>query len=265
MSTVRGHLQAQSVQVPLPSIDELMERSSEALAACEYFEAERLALEGLRRTVAERDYERAGRITMPLLEARRQKMQLAQDVNRVVVVGPGGPGKAGLTEAGMYLVQPPAIAADGRAWRMDADVRHVPVIVLAREPMSRSGARTGLWPVVAVGPSQMGRDLSVRTYVKPPACVQPAETGMTRDVISGEIDVAWFLEACEALGDAAIAKLKAEDPAAHRVEDLVEFIEAWPTHEKLHQRLMMECRQAHVEPTPTTERRRGIAENPWSF
>lgn len=265
MSTMRGHRQPQSVPATPPSIDEVMERASEALAACDYFEAERQALDGLRRSVMSHDFERAGRITMPLLEARRQKMQLAQDHGRVSILPPGGPGKNGLAHTGMYLVQPPDIAADARTWRIDADQRHIPVIVLAREPMPRGGSKAGLWPIVAVGPSQTGRDLSIRTYVRPPRVVQPSDSGITKDAIHGEIDLAWFLEACEALGDSAIAKLKVEDPAAHRVEDLLEFIEAWPAHEKLHQRLMVECRLAQAEPRPTTERRRGMVENPWSF
>lgn len=246
------------------SVDDLMDRASEALVRCAYFEAETLALKGLRRGFEARDYERMARICLPLQEARRQKMQLAQDARRVVVVD-AALAAGGITAPGMYLVQPPMIAAEARELRLAADRRRVCTIVLAREPMSRSGARTGLWPIVAVGPSLSGRDISVRAYVSPPAGVAPAENGMTRDTMAAPPSPAWMLGACEALGDAAIDKLNPADPAAHRVEDLLEFLDVWPLHEKLHQRLMHECRLALTQPAPEGERRRGVAENPWSF
>lgn len=243
-------------------IDDLMDRASEALAACSYFEAESLALRGLRRAFDAKDYERMSRIALPLLEARRQKMQLAQDVGRVTVIDPRVPE---ITEAGLFLVQPPQIAAEARTMREAADRKGICAVVLAREPMSRAGVRAGKWPIVAVGPTLGGRDHSVRTYVDPPEGVTTTDNGHTRDTLTKPSTVAWMLGACEALGDAALAKLNPADPAADRVEDLLEFIDAWPTHEKLHQRLIEECRHAMTQPTPALERRRGLPENPWSF
>lgn len=247
-----------------PQVDELMDRASEALVACSYFEAEELAHKGLRRAHDLKDYERMARIALPLLEARRQKMQLAQDAGTVTVVD-AAIARQGITAPSIYLVQPPQIAAEARDLRQAADRKRIPAIVLTREPMSRSGPREGKLPIVAVGPSLTGRDISIRTYVDPPEGVVPTENGMTRDAMKHAPSVQWMLAACEALGDAATARLNPQDPPAHRVEDLLEFIDAWPTHEKLHQRLIEECRLAMTQPPPPAERRRGLAENPWSF
>lgn len=54
-----------------------MEQASVALVERRYFEAERLALQALRKAHAARDYERMARIVLPLQEARRQKRDLA--------------------------------------------------------------------------------------------------------------------------------------------------------------------------------------------
>ncbi len=254
---------ARSRTTPGP-IDELMDRASEALVRTAYFEAEDLALKGLRRALQARDYERMSRICLPLQEARRQKIQLAQDPGTVALVD-ARIAKAGVSMPGCYLVQPPMIAAEAREFRLAADRKRVPVFVIAREPMSRSGPRTGKWPVVAVGPGLQGRDISVRAYVDPPAGVTPSDNGMTRDAMAAPPTVPWMLAAGEAIGDAGIARLDPADPAAHRVEDLIEFLDAWPLHEKLHQRLMETCREAAGQAAPQAERRRGLPDNPWSF
>jgi len=87
----------------------------------------------------------------------------------------------------------------------------------------------------------------------------------SKDVLGALPAASWFLSAIEALGDAAIAGLSAGDPAAWRVDDLVEFLDALPEHEKLHQRLADECRRALHEPEPRTPRRRGVLDDPHSF
>jgi hypothetical protein len=71
--------------------------------------------------------------------------------------------------------------------------------------------------------------------------------------------------AAEAMGDAAIARLRPEDPAAWRIDDLMEFLDAHPDHEKLHQRLADECRKAITEPLPEERRHRPIADDPYCF
>lgn len=224
-------------------IDELMDRASEVLVAMRYFEAERLAMRALGLAHRALDFERMARITLPLQEARRQKMQLATDGGGVRVVD--NPSRR-FREPGMYLVQPPAIGIDTRSLVFDADHRGIPVHALTREPRTSIGK----WPIVMVN-----GEVSVRTQVAPPRALERVAESPTRDRAPGPPDVAWFLAASEALGDAAIAQVNPEEHPSYRVEDLLEFLDCHPMHEKLHQALADACRACVGVPPPETTRR----------
>ena len=252
----RGKGVAKSAAKGPNQIDRLMDRASSALETTRYFEAERLAWNALRKAHAASDFERMARIALPLQEARRQKRQLAVDSGARYIVNTAWRGDPW---PGCYLYQPPLIAADARAFRETADRAQIPVLVVTREPLTREGK----WPVVAVG------TVSARARVDPPAPLERLDTGITRDRYNGSSfdppTVQWFEMAAEAMGDAAIARLKPEDPAAWRVDDLMEFLDAHPDHEKLHQRLADECRKAMTEPLPEERRHRPVADDPYCF
>lgn len=235
-------------------IDAVMDRASRALLERSYFEAERLCVSAMRGARAENDLDRLARVTLPMMEIRRQKRQLALDaarergvqlVNRVSEM-------SGEIEPGCYLIRPPSIGLDAKLLRERADAAEVPVYVLASEPMTRAG----LVPVVGVGGG-----ISVRARISPPVDLAGGLDG----VVSPSLELlAWFEEAGEALGDAGIESVPSEDPALWRVDDLLERLEAVPDHEKLHQRLIESCRAAMREPAPAIERRRGV-DDPYSF
>lgn len=247
-------------------IDEWMEQASRALVAREYFACERFCLQALRRAHAAHDFARMSRIILPLQEARRLKRQLALDANHVVVISEQLPNADELV-AGCYLITPPRVGVDGRLLREAANQREVPVLVLVREPPSRDG----LWPMVAVGP------VTVRAKVAPPKATTPAKkssaSARTKKTLSakskGSDDThamksspssvsqrlalptsAWFMQASEAIGDTAISQIVLRQPAATRVDHLLERLEAMPDHEKLHQRLRETCEIAMHEPLP---------------
>jgi len=241
-------------------IDRLMDRASRALEATRYFEAERLAAGALQRAHSASDFERMARILLPLQEARRQKHQLAVNSGRSFLVNKASAMHADELEAGCYLFQPPLIGIDARTFRETADSRQVPVVVITREPMTREGK----WPIVAVNGT-----ISVRTRVDPPWKLERVEPSITKDAVNGVAFGApptpWFEAAGEALGDAALARLKPEDPAAWRVDDLLGFLDCHPDHEKLHQRLADECRLAMTQPLPEGRRHRPLLDDPFSF
>lgn len=250
-------------------IDALMEQASASLVERRYFETERLCLDALARAHHIRDYDRLARILMPLQEARRHKRDLAADAKAVFVISDELPSGKGLVP-GCYLIAPPRVGVDGRALREALDKKHVPAIVLTREPTSRDG----LWPIVAVGPA------TIRAKVTPPlppssphsAASQSTAAGSGKKKVqsrsakkpsgaaAGEnkptVDVdgpalptpQWFLTASEALGDAAIVLAMTRPSAAARVDALMEYLGAHPDHEKLHQRLEEAARQASREP-----------------
>lgn len=235
-----------------------MERASVALEKTRYFEAERFCKEALNKAYAASDFERMARIVLPLQEARRQKRQLAIDCGRAIVLGESDMMMALVQDipAGCYLFQPPLIGLDARNFREEADARGVPTLVLCREPMTRDGK----WPLVAVG------QVPIRTRVDPPFKLERVDTGITKDGYTGTPPPRgeWFEAAAEALGDAAIARLKMDEPATWRVDDLMVNLSVHPDHEKLHQRLEEACRQAVFENLPEDQRHRPAAD-PFAF
>ncbi|MBS0196774.1 MAG: hypothetical protein JSR77_08455 [Planctomycetes bacterium] len=224
--------------------DRLMEKASEALARTEYFEAETLCMRAWEAARAVNDFERLARICLPLQEARRQRRHEACDAPTTVVLNEL-PGPKQKLAAGRYLIEPPLVGIDVRTLREIADRQRVPIMALAREPLTRAGK----WPIVGVG-TGMREPVVVRIQVDPP---------------QGTPSVAWFMATQEALGDAAIAKAPKPVPADHHVDDLMEHLEAVPDHEKLIQALEAACRAAVGQPISKSPRRRPIMDNPYSF
>lgn len=227
-------------------IDELMERASLALEATDYFEAERLSLQAIDHALRLFDFGRIARICLPLQESRRQRRHLAMDAGRVFIVRDRIPKPAQL-EAGCYLIEPPLLGIDARTLRLSGERRKVPMIVVAREPLCKSGPRVGKWPIVGVGTGPKFTT-SVRIYVDPPATTPAPD---------------WFLATNELLGDEAILKA-VKAPAAWRVEDLIHYLDAHPDHEKLHQALAAAATSAANEPVPMLPFRRSF-DDPFSF
>jgi len=228
------------------SIDELMERASSALVTTDYFEAERLALKAMLRARRANDFERMARICLPLQEARRQRRHEAVDSGESFIVS-ALPGRDEHLRPGCYVVEPPLVGIEGRAIRERAGRRRIPVIVLVREPITLAGK----WPIVGVGMGEW-EPVVIRIQVDPPS-----------DPLMP--DATWVLASIEALGDAAIAKVNSAWPADHRVDDLVEWLDAVPEHEKLHQALASECAAAAKSPPSTHPRRRPSIEDPFGF
>lgn len=201
-------------------IDTLMERASGALAKSRYFECERLANEALELAHVTHDYERMARILLALQEARRNRRLAAIDLKRITVLEEM-PAEEASIAPGCYLVQPPLVGADGRELRERALHDDVPVLVVVREPKTRAG----LWPVVMIGP------ITVRDRITPPRN-------------ESKVDMAWFIAASEALGDAAIAEVDPDLAPADRVAALLDRLNTVVDHEKLHQELMDACKAA---------------------
>ena len=225
-------------------LDDLMSRATEALGRTEYFECDRICTRALTRARSAADFDRMSRICLPLQEARRWIRQTALDAGfRGIIQSPHRLDDP--LVSGCYLLAPPMVGVDAAAFRAHAAGRRISVFTLVREPTTKAGK----WPIVGVG----GGDplpVVVRVQIDPPA--------------SGTPDAAWFAAAQEVLGDAAIARIQPDWPADHRVDDLLEFLEAVPDHEKLVQRLEDTCREARITRVSPIPRRRG-RDNPMSF
>lgn len=203
-------------------IDDLMDKASESLARTAYFEAERMAQKALGMARQENDFHRMARIVMPLLEARRQRFQMALDVKKVVVLD-GEVTEEMKIKPGCYLVQPPLVGADARRFRLSALHREIPVAVVCREPLTQ----LGLCPIVTIAPAG-----SIRTKIEPPK--KPDRP-----------DMAWFAMALEELGNFAIESIDAQLAPERRVDVLISHLDGIPEHEGLHRCLEEACRAAH--------------------
>jgi hypothetical protein len=245
------------------SIDSLMERASTLLEATDYFAAQEFCLRAMEKSRRVMDFDRIARIAMPLQEARRQVRHLATDARDAgnVFVLRQMPAADTKVEAGFYLLEPPMIGLDGKGFRDLARGRKVPVLALVKEPTTSAGR----WPIVAVGVGEF-ENVVARVQVEPPAQLKDWEekslANVPRELLP---DSAWFLSVQEALGDAAIRKVNPLWPAAHRVEDFIEYLDAVPDHEKLSQILMFAAKDALAAPVPKVPRRRPVFDNPLAF
>lgn len=235
-------MSAEHAAAPASQIDEMMEHASHALADTRYFEAASLAWRALLRARQTVDFERMRRITLPLQEARRQIRQRAVDSAEHATLICHPDDAPARVKPGLYLLQPPLIGADARALRMAAEKTKTPAVVLAREPLTRSG----LWPIVSVA------RCSVRTRITPPVDVEEDARSPTRDDYRGVPPVGreWFEWAAEQLGDAAIESSKQAAHPYWRIDDALERLEAVPDHEKLHQFIAEQCRLATASDPP---------------
>jgi len=206
--------------VKTTSINSLMTKAQLALSRNHWFEAERLCARALDMARGECDFNLMARIVLPLQEARRQRMQIAFDSKKLVILDTPTTEERQF-EPKCYLVQPPLVGADARRMRLLALEREIPAMFLCREPKNQ----LGLCPVVAVG------QITVRVRIDPPKKWEKP-------------DLAWYIEACEQLGDAAIEALDRDAEPARQVDALLERLDTVPDHEKLHQALAELCKEA---------------------
>jgi len=200
----------------MATIDDTMERASQALAEMDYLTAERLCLEALDAARAAGDFSAYHRILLPLQECRRQRRMIACDAG--VRTEPGD------AAAGCVVLLPPATADAARA---------------LREAARQADHHTEvLWVTEADG-----ERWRVASYAGPEV---RAELAAPRD---GGPDVTWYLRANEALGDAAIAAVDAPPGSVDRLDALARMLDVVVDHEKLHQRLA-DAARALLRPAP---------------
>lgn len=202
-------------------VDELLQGAAGSLTREAFFEAERMALKAVTLAHQIEDYARMAAACQPLREARLRRRELALASNEVTIVEEAVTEKFKIDSA-CYLIQPPQVGADARRLRMAALQSEIPVTVICREPLTQ----LGLWPIVAIGPGA-----TVRTKVDPPADQQAP-------------DIDWYIDAMQALGEAAIGSIDAEAELTRRVRFVLERLDSVPDHDGLHDLLEQTCLEA---------------------
>jgi hypothetical protein len=211
-----------SVAPQTRTIDDLSEQAARAVQQVRPLEAERFATQALALARDECEFARMAGIVPTLHEARRQHIDAAVDAGRMTILETPFTEEIDI-EPGCYLVRPPLVGADARRFRLLAFNREIPVAVVCREPR----ARIGLCPVVAISAG-----VTVRMKVDPP--VDPDDP-----------DVDWFLDAMDALGEAALETVDPQLEAVKRIDALLARLDAVPDYHGLHASLEQACREAH--------------------
>lgn len=210
-------------------IETLLRDAEDALKSGQPVPAERAASDALRMAFTARAYPLMERAIPILKQARSAKREAALRGPLTVITQRPGADDVPTPQAGCYLFRPPdCVGADGRSLRDVADEKGVPVAVVVHEPRTQLGE----WPVVMIGPCTVrGR-------------VAPVE----------EPDKAWFVEALESLGDAAIEDVEPDLPARVRVERLLDRLETVRDHAGLHDALLEAVREAGARAAEGDER-----------
>jgi hypothetical protein len=211
------------------ALDEALLAARSAMKAGDAFGAAELASKALREARAKRSFASMAAILPVLRDARcaiRDKAIAAKKIFRIDAWT-----ETDEPEAGLWLIEPPAVGADGRMLRDRALEARIPVLVLVREPETRDGR----WPMVMVGPA------TTRTKVEPPSNDKPTP--------------GWLLAALESLAQSAVDSVDGSAPET-RVNQLCDRLETIPEAETMYDELANACLQAAAAHADAESRRR---------
>ncbi len=228
-------------------IDAFMEAASQALAHMDYGVCEQRCLEALAMARSSTDWSYYGRILLPLLEARRQRRMIAAEG----VIRLGSADLQGDPVAWLGKVNPGCIVLTHPHDRRTA--RQIDAIVLRNRRfnvqllLADQHTQVGRWTLKSFGD---GPNVSCAMPAPPGAWIDrwipPKGTSNTQPGGERARDAAgsadWFLDACERLGDTALAQIA--EPPGHpgRIQMLERCLHVVADHEKLHQALIDEAR-----------------------
>ena len=198
-------------------LESMLTRAEGAMQRSAWFEAERIALKALEAAREVDEFELMSRICIPLKDSRRQRMLQAMDISKKVQIIEHVEPEPSATP-GIFMIRPPAVAADARRLRIAALHEETPLVAITREPTTR----LGLAPIAAVG------RITVRVRIEEPK--NPEKPS-----------VSWVLSAMEQLGDGAIDSLDPDADPVNKVDALLAFLDSVPDHQRLHDVLAEHC------------------------
>lgn len=219
-----------------------MERASAALAGMDYLECEALCLQALALTRDQQRWADYARILMPLQESRRQRRIIAADgvirLGTARLTTPTENWLRHLQAAGCIVVTQPHTAEDAHVLEGESKRLRQHVEVLFADNTSdapmwrlRSFAGPSVSCVMPAPPEAW-----LEQWLAPGERPEPEpETDVELDPATTPAD--WFIDATEALGDAAMEHVTASPGDPRRIEQLEQMLRVVTDHEILHQRL----------------------------
>ncbi|MCC6680933.1 MAG: hypothetical protein IT445_08525 [Phycisphaeraceae bacterium] len=215
-----------------PTLDDIMESASQSLAAGDYLSCERLCVQALAEARRLGHWPLYARILMPLQESRRQKRMIAADgfirLGGADLEGPFGDWSNEFA-AGCIVVTRPFTRehAAGLLAALDQQQRCAEVL------FADNDIEAAQWTVRSFA----GPDVSVQRPAPPPEWIDrwlsPQEVAQAGE--PGPDD--WFIDASEALGDAALLQVRDPLGSIERIQQLESMLAVATDHELLHQGL----------------------------
>ena len=202
------------------AIDAQMETASQQLADLDYAASEATCLDALAAARAAEDWNLYARIVLPLQECRRQRRVHAADAGIQVGLAKG----ADVPETGCVVFTAPHEPADAHAWETAG--RDAGRLV---QGLYAQAAHRKTWRIICPADPTL-------------ACPVPApyQQFPQNQPLEGEKKtkaVHFFIASGEALGNAALERVTADEGTVERVDQLEAAIAAVGDHEILHQRL----------------------------
>ena len=215
-----------------------MDRASAALLAMDYLTCESSCLTGLALARASADWGTYARVLLPLQESRRQRRMIAAEGRvRLGFNNESSDDAAAMDalKAGCVLLTPPYTPQFARRLHDTArqSRRMIEVLYAHRSADQRS------WVLESFAGPRVTCAVPAPPTEWSDRWLQPGQTTATA---SGKTPADWFLDAAEALGDAALKTVDAPLGHERRIEQLEACLHVTDTHEVLHQRLAQAAR-----------------------
>lgn len=211
------------------NLDDLMESASQALAHMDYSRCEALCDAALSKARDAADWVMVQRVLLPLQEARRQRRQAALD-GAILLGTPELDGEVCELvrdiDQGCIVLTWPYTAADAMALRKSIRADRKPIEVLFAD----NPAREATWRITSFACSDLSVDLPAPRTEWIGKWIYPTKTSPTTPSH-------WFMQASEALGNAALASIEATPGSLDYFKSLQQALDSIEDHEILHQRL----------------------------
>ena len=247
------------------TLDSIMESASVALTTTHYLRCEALCLKALAMARRGGNWPNYARVLMPLQEARRQRRMIAAEgVIRLGSASLQGEPSSWLEhmESGCIVLTPPFRVDHARElWQLSRKQQRYVEVLFAESQVSderwklRSFAGPPVDCTVPAPPVDcLDRWLQIGTTT---SCNGTrVETRQADQISDGtcDFDLAvsasdWFLDACETLGDAALARVVAALGSVERIIQLERCLDVVTDHEITHQRLGDAARAVRCDTT----------------